>query len=98
MSVIGVAGIILLVMKPLVVMIVQRTPEGALLDEASVVSVLLMAFACGFMCMMIGFDFIIRRDGVAGRSPAGDDAGGTGRSLCGRVANADDHSPCRDAN
>ncbi|WOK95323.1 cation/H(+) antiporter 15-like [Canna indica] len=59
LSVIGVAGIILLVMRPLVVMIVQRTPEGALLGEASVVSVLLMAFACGFMCMMIGFDFII---------------------------------------
>ncbi|CAL9191283.1 unnamed protein product [Musa hybrid cultivar] len=53
----GMVGFIMLIMRPLVLWLIRRTPEGALLSEASQVAVLLMALACGLMSAIIGFDF-----------------------------------------
>ncbi|CAL9105570.1 unnamed protein product [Musa acuminata var. zebrina] len=58
LSFLGLVGIIMYVMRPLVLWIIRRTPDGALLSEASFVSVLLMALACGLMSEIIGFDFL----------------------------------------
>ncbi|WOK95762.1 cation/H(+) antiporter 15-like [Canna indica] len=57
-SVLAVVGTILFAMKPLAVWLARRTPEGQLLGQASFVVVLLMAFASGLLCMLIGFDFV----------------------------------------
>ncbi|RWW60658.1 hypothetical protein BHE74_00032332 [Ensete ventricosum] len=58
LSFLGLVGIIMLVMRPLVLWLIRRTPDGALLSEASFVSVLLMALACGLMSEIIGVDFM----------------------------------------
>ncbi|RZR89299.1 hypothetical protein BHM03_00017014 [Ensete ventricosum] len=49
-------GLILLVMRPIVLWLIRRTPEGALLDQPSFVAVITMAMACGMLSQMIGFD------------------------------------------
>ncbi|URD74978.1 hypothetical protein MUK42_09124 [Musa troglodytarum] len=48
--------IIMFVLRPLVLWIIRRTPEGALLDEASFVAVLLMALVCALLAGIIGYD------------------------------------------
>ncbi|CAD5191231.1 unnamed protein product [Musa acuminata subsp. malaccensis] len=48
--------IIMFVLRPLVLWLIRRTPEGALLDEASFVAVLLMAFVCALLAGIIGYD------------------------------------------
>ncbi|URD93196.1 hypothetical protein MUK42_01096 [Musa troglodytarum] len=58
LSFLGLVGIIMYVMRPLVLWLIRRTPDGALLSEASFVSVLLMALASGLMSEIIGFDFL----------------------------------------
>ncbi|THU58115.1 hypothetical protein C4D60_Mb03t10780 [Musa balbisiana] len=48
--------LILFVMRPIVLWLIRRTPEGALLDQPSFVAVISMALASGMLCQMIGFD------------------------------------------
>ncbi|RWW09372.1 hypothetical protein BHE74_00049423 [Ensete ventricosum] len=48
--------LIVFVMRPIVLWLIRRTPEGALLDQPSFVAVISMALACGMLCQMIGFD------------------------------------------
>nr|XP_018678766.1 PREDICTED: cation/H(+) antiporter 15-like [Musa acuminata subsp. malaccensis] len=52
-------GLILLVLRPIVLWLIRRTPEGALLDQVSFVAVVTMAMACGMLSQMIGFDLIV---------------------------------------
>ncbi|THU58113.1 hypothetical protein C4D60_Mb03t10760 [Musa balbisiana] len=52
-------GLILLVLRPIVLWLIRRTPEGALLDQASFVAVVTMAMACGMLSQMIGFDLTV---------------------------------------
>ncbi|XP_009392089.2 cation/H(+) antiporter 15-like [Musa acuminata AAA Group] len=51
-----VVALILFVLRPIVLWLIRRTPEGALLDEASFVAVLTMALACGVLTAVTGFD------------------------------------------
>ncbi|CAL9111791.1 unnamed protein product [Musa textilis] len=51
-----VVALILFVLRPIVLWLIRRTPEGALLDEASFVAVLTMALACGVLTAITGFD------------------------------------------
>ncbi|RZS06783.1 hypothetical protein BHM03_00037507 [Ensete ventricosum] len=53
-----VVALILFVLRPIVLWLIRRTPEGALLDEASFVAVLTMALACGALTAITGFDVI----------------------------------------
>lgn len=49
-------AIIMFVLRPLVLWLCQRTPEGELLGEASFMAIILMAVACSLMGIYIGFD------------------------------------------
>ncbi|CAL9111787.1 unnamed protein product [Musa textilis] len=55
-SCLAVLVLILFVMRPIVLWLIRRTPEGALLDQPSFVAVISMALASGMLCQMIGFD------------------------------------------
>lgn len=52
-------GVIVLVMRPLVLWMIRRTPEGETMDEAHFLTVLMMALACGMIGGVIGHNVII---------------------------------------
>lgn len=56
LSFLGMVAIIIFVLRPLVLWLCQRTPEGELLGEASFIAIILMAVGCSLMGIFIGFD------------------------------------------
>ncbi|KAG6467847.1 hypothetical protein ZIOFF_072411 [Zingiber officinale] len=56
LSFLAMAALIMFVLRPLVLWLCQRTPEGELLGEASFMAILLMAVGCSLMGIFIGFD------------------------------------------
>ncbi|XP_020271653.1 cation/H(+) antiporter 15-like [Asparagus officinalis] len=51
----GFIGFIVFVARPVTVWIVNRTPEGSLLDEPSLIAVIFLALLCGVLSEAIGF-------------------------------------------
>ncbi|XP_073012242.1 cation/H(+) antiporter 15-like [Typha latifolia] len=46
---------LVLVARPLAIWLIRRTPEGGLLEEASLISILLLALGCGLISEVLGY-------------------------------------------
>ncbi|WOK95324.1 cation/H(+) antiporter 15-like [Canna indica] len=56
LSFFGMLGLIVFVLRPIIVHLIRRTPEGKPLGEASLVAVMSTALTCGVVTQLAGFD------------------------------------------